>query len=187
MIPERGTTTIELLVAMTTGLMITASAFALVVVGNRAATAVLDRQARWSHIRSAAALWASEWRGAGYDPTGTAGAEVTRIAAGTLEFAADWNADGALVPTGSNPNERLAYALRPGVWRRGVNGGPRLPLAWPDSATFVLRDSAGRALVEPFDPATAILVDLRVRSGVLGSGAGGIEVVWTAERRVTAR
>lgn len=183
---ETGTTTIELLVAATTGLLVTGAALALVVTGNRATRALLERQGAWMHARAASALWAAEWRGAGFDPAGTSGATVTRVHPETLEFAADWNADGGLLPTSTNPNERLAYAAAPGAWRRGVNGGPRLPLARPDSVRFGPHDAAGLPLAPPVDPAAVVRVDVHAHFSAGSRHGPGLEVVWSATRRVAA-
>lgn len=177
-----GFTTAELLVAATVGMMITGSALALCHVGNRAVAALIGSQAAWQEARAAATLWTGEWRGAGYDPTGAAGAGIGRATAESLEFSADWNANGTLVPTDTNPSERLAWAAAPGVWRRGVNGGPRLPAAWPDSARFIYRDAAGADLGGAPDPAAVRVVEARLFL-VSPRGGRGTTAIWTAARR----
>ena len=177
-----GFTTIELLVAATIGLVLTGAALALCHTGNRAVATLTRSQAAWQEARAAATLWGADWRGAGYDPTGRAGAAVDRLRPDTLEFSADWNGDGALIPTATNPNERLAYAASAGVWRRGVNGGPRLPAAWPDSLTFLYRDALGADLGSTPDPATVRIAEARL---VLDwpSGGSGIVIGWKVARR----
>jgi hypothetical protein len=179
---RNGFTTVELLVAAVVGLLITGAALALCGVGNRAVATLTASHAAWSETRAAAALWAAEWRGAGYDPAGGSGARVERLEAGAMDLSADWNGNGLLLPTDGNPNERLAYAVGPGAWRRGVNGGPRLLSAWPDSARFSYRDGEGRELGPVPDPALARIAEARVRL----PGArrpGGIEARWAAARR----
>lgn len=180
--PRAGFTTIELLVAATIGLILTGAALALCRTGNLAVASLTRSQAAWQESRAAATLWASEWRGAGYDPTGVSGAGIGRLRSDTLEFTADWNGDGALVPTGSNPNERLAYAAVPGAWRRGVNGGPRLPVAWPDSISFAYRDEVGTELGPAPIPAAVRVVEARL---VLAAGGTGrtLAIVWAVARR----
>lgn len=168
----------ELLVAATTGLVVAGAALTLCAAGNRATSALAARQRNWQHLRVAAALWATEWRGAGFDPTGLAGATVSRASPETLEFTADWNGNGALEPTGSNPNERLAWAAVAGTWKRGVNEGGRLPVAWPDSIRFRFRDGSGADLGARPPPASIRVVEAWARTG-----ANGSPVVWTAARR----
>ena len=182
MAADRGTTSIELIVAAATGTLLAGAALALCAAGNRAVAALAAHQAEWQEARSAAALWAAEWRGAGYDPTGASGAGVIRLAPDTIEFSSDWNGDGALLPTASNPNERLAYAIAPGVFRRGINGGPRLAAAWPDSARFSFRDGAGADLGPWPDPATVRVAVARL---ALPNPRGGPPPVaeWAASRR----
>lgn len=178
---ERGFTAIEILLALTLGLVVTLAALALCSSGNRMVTDLIRAQHALQELLAAAELWRAEWRGVGHDPSGTAGAGISRASAETLEFSADWNGNGALLPTGSNPNERLAHALPPGAWRRGVNSGPRLPLAWPDSARFVYRDASGVDL-GPQPPKDRI-ASVEVRA-FLGSGGPGFAVSWVAARRV---
>lgn len=177
-----GFTTLELLVGATVGLLVAAAALSLCAAGNRAVAALTRSQTAWQESRAAAALWAAEWRGAGYDPTGAAGARLHAAGPETLDFSGDWNGDGALVPTAANPNERLAHALEPGTWRRGVNGGPRLAAAWPDSARFILLDRYGANLGSAPQPAAVSAVEARV---VLegGGGRGTIRLGWTVARR----
>ncbi len=179
---RRGFTTAELLVSAVVGLLVTGAALVLCGVGNRLVASLALRQAAWSETRAAAALWAAEWRGAGYDPTGGSGAGIGYLDAGTMELTADWNGNGALAPTGANPNERVAYVLGAGAWRRGVNGGPRLVAAWPDSGAFAYRDTTGRDLGPLPDPGRARLAEARaLLPGVARAAAG--EVRWTAARR----
>ena len=181
--PTAGFTTMELLVAGTTGLLVTGAALALVHAGNRSVATLATLQSEWHHARAAASLWAAEWRGAGYDPTGASGAGLVRFAPETLEFSSDWNGDGALLPTSSNPNERLAWAAVPGAWKRGVNGGPRLVMARPESIRFVFRDGELRE-VTGGSPGPVVLVEIEVRLPGRRPGAGHT-VVWSAARRVS--
>ncbi|MFN2383096.1 MAG: type II secretion system protein J [Gemmatimonadota bacterium] len=177
-----GFTTLELLVAATVGLLVTGAALALCAAGNRAVARLTAAQSRWQELRAAATVWQGEWRGAGYDPTGAAASGVTRLAAETLEFSADWNGNGTLLPTGSNPNERLAWAAAAGVWRRGVNGGPRLPAAWPDSLRFYFRGGEGEELGP--GPRAALVRYTVARAVVVGSrGTAPVVVEWGAARR----
>lgn len=180
----RGFTTIEILVSLTLGLAVSMSALVLCSSGNRVVAGLIRSQASLQELLAAAEMWRGEWRGAGHDPTGSAGAGVSRATPETLEFSGDWNASGDLLPTASNPNERLAHALRPGEWRRGVNGGPRLPLAWPDSARFVYRDGTGADLGPRPDPDRIASVEVRA---LLGPPDGGLAVSWIATRRAAPR
>jgi type II secretory pathway component PulJ len=177
---SRGYTSIELLVALTLGLVVTLAALFLCSSGNRLVARLTSSQRALQELLAAAELWGTEWRGAGHDPTGAAGAGVARATPETLEFSADWNGDGALVPTDANPNERLAHALAAGAWRRGVNGGPRLPLAWPDSARFDYRDSMGLD-VGPRPAGERIAVVELV--GFLDAGGRNFSVTWASARR----
>lgn len=181
MSPARGFTTIEILLALALGLVVSLAALALCSSGNRVVAGLIRSQASLQELLAAAELWRGEWRGVGHDPAGTAGAGITRATAETLEFSADWNGNGTLLPTGSNPNERLAHALPAGEWKRGVNGGPRLPLAWPDSARFVYRDTAGADLGPR--PVADRIVSVEVRA-FLDSGGPAFAVSWVAARRV---
>ena len=176
-----GFTTLELIMAATVGLLVTGAALALCGTANRLVAALASRQSVWAETRAAAALWAVEWRGTGYDPTGASGARLERIAADAMDLSADWNGNGALVPTDGNPNERLAYAVGAGAWRRGVNGGPRLVAAWPDTAWFAYRDAEGRE-VGASDPALARLAEVRVLLSGIGRPRAS-EARWTAARR----
>jgi hypothetical protein len=169
-------------VAAVVGLLVTGAALALCAVGNRAVASLVKSHAAWGETRAAAALWAAEWRGAGYDPAGGSGARVERLDLGAMDLSADWNGNGVLLPTDTNPNERLAYAVGPGVWRRGVNGGPRLLAAWPDSARFVYRDGQGRELESAPDPGLARIAEAHVRLPG-GRRSATMEVRWTAARR----
>jgi hypothetical protein len=181
--PRRaGTTALEILVAATIGFTVTASALALCAAGNRALASLAASEVAWQEARAALTQWAADWRGAGYDPASAAGAGVHRLAPDTMEFSADWNGDGALLPTASNPNERLAYAIAPGVFRRGINGGPRVAAAWPDSARFVYRDAAGGDVGPRPAPGAARIAVARI---ALPSPRGGPPPVaqWTASRR----
>lgn len=177
-----GFSTIELLVSATVGLLVAGAALSLCGAGNRAVARLAASQAGWQEVRAAALLWGTEWRGAGYDPTGGAGAGVTRARPDSLEFAADWNGDGALGPTHANPNERLAHALAPGAWRRGVNGGPRLPASWPDSVRFRLLDRGGSDLGPVPVPSSVRMVEVRVVLTPTGV-ARPVRVGWTVGRR----
>ncbi len=141
-----GTTSLELLVSATIGFVVTGAALALCAAGNRAVASIAAAEAAWQEGRAAFTQWAADWRGAGFDPVGSSGAGVVRLAPDTMEFSADWNGDGRVLPTASNPNERLAYAIAPGVFRRGINGGPRIAAAWPDSAVFSYLDDSGNDL-----------------------------------------
>ncbi|MFN2421749.1 MAG: hypothetical protein ABR527_10315 [Gemmatimonadota bacterium] len=179
---QTGFTTSEFLVAAVVGLLVTGAALALCAAGNRAVAALAAGHAAWSETRAVATLWSSEWRGAGYDPTGGSGAGIVRLDAVTIELSADWNGDGALLPTDRNPNERLAYALAPGSWRRGVNDGPRLLAAWPDSARFVYRGLSGLVLETPPAPDEVQLAEAWVWLPGARS-ARAIEVRWVAARR----
>ena len=180
LIGHRGFTSIELLVAMTLGLVVTLTALLLCSSGNRLVTRLTSSQRAFQELLAAAELWRTEWRGVGHDPTGSSGAGVARATPETLEFSADWNGDGALVPTDANPNERLAHALTAGAWRRGVNGGPRLPWAWPDSARFAYRDSLGLDLGTRPAPGRIAVVELE---GFLEAGGRSFSVTWAAARR----
>lgn len=154
-------TTLELVVSTTIGFVVTGAALALCAAGNRAVVRIAAAEAAWQESRAAVTQWAADWRGAGYDPAGVSSAGVTWLALDTMEFSADWNGDGAILPTGSNPNERLAYASAPGVFRRGINGGPRIAAAWPDSARFSFRDETGTDLGPSPPPASARTAVLR--------------------------
>jgi hypothetical protein len=179
---QAGTTTLEFLVSATIGFFVTAAALALCSAGNRAVAGIAASEAAWQEARAALTQWAADWRGAGYDPASVSGAGVTRLAPDTMEFSADWNGDGALLPTASNPNERLAYATAPGVFRRGINGGPRLAAAWPDSAGFAFRDGSGADLGRSPPPAAVRIAVARL---ALPSSGGGPPPVaeWAAARR----
>lgn len=154
-------TTLELVVSTTIGFVVTGAALALCAAGNRAVVRIAAAEAAWQESRAAVTQWAADWRGAGYDPAGVSSAGVTWLALDTMEFSADWNGDGAILPTGSNPNERLSYASAPGVFRRGINGGPRIAAAWPDSARFSFRDETGTDLGPSPPPASARTAVLR--------------------------
>lgn len=173
--------TLELLVALTIGFVVTGAALGLCAAGNRAVASLATSQAAWQEGRAVLVQWAADWRGSGYDPAGVAGASVTRLAPDTMEFSADWNGDGALLPTGSNPNERLAYAIDVGVFRRGINGGPRVAAAWPDSGRFAYRDADG---VDPGPRPTSAAARLAIARIVLPSPRGAPPVLeWVAGRR----
>jgi hypothetical protein len=180
--PRAGTTTLELVVSLTIGFVITGAALALCAAGNRAVADIAASEAAWQEARAAVTQWAADWRGAGFDPAATAGAGVTRLGPDTMEFSADWNGDGALLPTASNPNERLAYAIAPGVFRRGINGGPRIAAAWPDSARFTYRDETGVELGPSPSPTAVRSAVLRL---ALPDPDGAVPPVaeWVAARR----
>lgn len=177
-----GFTTAELLVAATIALILTGAALSLCRAGNRAVAALVRSQTAWQEARAAATLWGAEWRGAGYDPTGLAGAGIARLTPESLAFSADWNGNGALLPTGSNPNERLSHAALPGAWRRGVNGGPHLPAAWPDSLRFAYRDGAGADLGPRPDPSRVRVAEVQLFLAAPGS-APGLRTAWSVARR----
>lgn len=177
---RHGMTSIELLVAMTLGLVVTLAALLLCSSGNRLVARLTSSQRALQELLAAAELWRTEWRGAGHDPTGSSGAGIYRATPETLEFSGDWNGDGVLLPTDANPNERLAHALTAGTWRRGVNGGPRLPLAWPDSARFGYRDSLSLDLGPRPDPARIAVVEV---VAFLEAGGRSFSVAWAAARR----
>ena len=168
--------------AATIGFVVTGAALALCSAGNRAVASLAASEAAWQESRAALTQWSADWRGSGYDPALVSGAAVTRLAPDTMELSADWNGDGTLLPTGSNPNERLSYAVAPGVFRRGVNGGPRLAAAWPDSALFRYRDRAGADLGSRPDPGAASIAVARL---VLPTSRGAPPPVaeWTVARR----
>lgn len=179
---RRGTTTLELVVSLTIGFVVTGAALGLCVVGNRAVARIAAAEAAWQEARAAVTQWAADWRGAGFDPVATSGAGITRLAPDTMEFSADWSGDGAILPTASNPNERLAYAIAPGVFRRGINGGPRIAAAWPDSGCFSFLDEAGTDLGPNPSPAAVRTVVLRF--ALPGTdGAAPPVVEWAAARR----
>lgn len=178
---ERGFTTMELLTAAAVGLVLTGAALALLAAGNRLVGASLVQREAWRQATAAASLWSAEWRGAGYDPTGAAGSAVTRLAADTMEFSADWNGDGALEPTSRNPNERLAWAATPGAWKRGVNGGGRLPIARPETLSFSFLEGPGLDLGP--SPPVARARMAKARLTMAGDGTLPVDVVWTAVRR----
>jgi hypothetical protein len=177
-----GTTTLELIVSATMGFVVTGAALALCAAGNRAVTRIAASEAAWQEARAVLTQWAADWRGAGYDPASGSGAGVTRLAPDTMEFSADWNGDGSLLPTGSNPNERLAYAIAPGVFRRGINGGPRLAAAWPDSARFSFRDGDGGDLGPAPLPSAVRIAAARLALPNPGQGPPPV-AEWAASRR----
>jgi hypothetical protein len=175
-------TTLELLVSLTIGFVVTGAALGLCAAGNRAVARIAAAEAAWQEARAVVTQWAADWRGAGFDPAATSGAGVGRLATDTMEFSADWNGDGTLLPTASNPNERLAYAIAPGVFRRGINGGPRIAAAWPDSGRFSYLDDAGTDLGPSPSPAAARTAVLRL--ALPGShGAAPPVAEWAAARR----
>jgi hypothetical protein len=177
-----GTTTLEFVVSATIGFFVTGAALTLCSAGNRAVARIAASEAAWQEARAALTQWAADWRGAGYDPAAGSGAAITRLAPDTMEFSADWNGDGALLPTASNPNERLAYATAPGVFRRGINGGPRVAAAWPDSARFAFRDGSGADL-GPRPPPGAVRVAV-ARVALPNPGGGPAPIAeWAAARR----
>lgn len=178
---QEGFTEIELLVAATVGLFVTGAAISLCWTGNRIVADLLESQRAWQETRAAATLLTAELRGAGYDPTSTADAGISRAGPETLEFSADWNANGAVIPTAGNPNERLAYAVGAGTWKRGVNGGPRLPAAWPDSASFRYLDGLEAELGAGPDPDAIRLFEVRALLASPQAGPGitvGWRVAW---------
>ena len=177
-----GTTTLEFVVSATVGFLVTGAALTLCAAGNRAVARLAAPEAAWQEARAAVTQWAADWRGSGYDPASGSGAGVTRLAADTMEFSADWNGDGTLLPTASNPNERLAYAIAPGILRRGINGGPRVAAAWPDSARFSFRDSSGADLGAAPDPDAVRVASLRLALPNPGGGPPRV-AEWTAARR----
>ena len=177
-----GVTSLELVVALTIGLVVTGAALALLAAGNRWVSDGLREQDEWQRIRAAAVLLAGEWRGAGYDPTRASGSGIARLAPESIDFSADWNGDGALLPTRDNPNERLSWAVAPGSWRRGVNGGPRVTVAWPDSIRFAYRGDSGELLGERPLASEATLLEVRVRS-LRDEAAGTRDVTWWVARR----
>ena len=177
-----GTSTLELVVSTTIGFVVTGAALALCAAGNRAVASIAAAEAAWQEARAAVTQWAADWRGSGFDPTATSSAGVTRLAPDTMEFSADWNGDGTLVPTASNPNERLAYAIAPGVFRRGINGGPRIAAAWPDSARFSFLDDAGTDL-GPSPPQTAVRTAILRLALPDPDGATPPVAEWAAMRR----
>lgn len=177
-----GTTTLELIVSATIGFVVTGAALVLCAAGNRAVASVAASEAAWQEARAALTQWAADWRGSGYDPGSGSGAGVTRLAPDTMEFSADWNGDGALLPTASNPNERLAYAIAPGIFRRGINGGPRLAAAWPDSARFSFRDEAGGDLGPSPDLGAVRIAVARLALPNPGNGPPPV-AEWAASRR----
>lgn len=177
-----GTTTLEFVVSATIGFIVTGAALALCAAGNRTVARIAASEAAWQEARAALTQWAADWRGAGYDPAYGSGAAVTRLAPDTMEFSADWNGDGALLPTASNPNERLAYATAPGVFRRGINGGPRVAAAWPDSARFVFRDGSGADLGPSPHPAAVRVAVARLALPNPGGGPPPV-AEWAAARR----
>jgi hypothetical protein len=169
-------------VSATIGFIVTGAALALCAAGNRAVASIAASEAAWQEARAAVTQWAADWRGAGFDPTAASSAGVSRLAGDTMEFSADWNGDGRLLPTASNPNERLAYAIAPGVFRRGINGGPRIAAAWPDSARFSFLDSAGLELGPNPPPAAVRTVVLRFALPD-PDGAAPPLAEWAATRR----
>lgn len=177
-----GHTLVELIAAVTIGALVAASSIALCSVGNVAVGKLLQRQWAWQEILASASLWATEVRGAGYDPSGMAGARVRVARSDTLAFSSDWNASGALLPTSGNPNERLEYVGAPGAWKRGVNGGPRLVLSRPFGMAFAYFDSLGGALGSPADPSS-----IRAFGAQLTISAGASPLVWTMALRAPPR
>jgi hypothetical protein len=179
---QAGFTEVELIVSATVGLLVTGAAISLCWTGNRIVADLLESQRAWQETRSAATLLTAELRGAGYDPTSMADAGISRARAETLEFSADWNANGAVIPTAGNPSERLAYAVGPGTWKRGVNGGPRLPAAWPDSVSFRYFDGLGAELGVAPDPGSIRLFEVRALLASPRTGVG-MAVGWRVARR----
>ena len=177
-----GTTTLELVVSATIGFLVTGAALTLCAAGNRAVARLAASEAAWQEGRAVVTQWAADWRGSGYDPASASGAGVTRLAPDTMEFSADWNGDGSLLPTASNPHERLAYAIAPGILRRGINGGPRVAAAWPDSARFTFRDESGADLGPGPSPAAVRIATLRLALPNPGGGPPQI-AEWAAARR----
>lgn len=176
-----GVTSLELVVALTIGLVVTGAALALLAAGNRWVSEALREQDEWQRNRAAAVLLVGEWRGAGYDPTRASGSGIARLTPESIDFSADWNGDGELFPTRDNPNERLSWAVAPGSWRRGVNGGPRVAIAWPDSIRFTYRGRSGELLEDrPLASEVAVL-EARLRT-LLDEGETRI-VTWSAARR----
>lgn len=177
-----GYTLIELIVGVTVGALVAGSAISLCNAANLAVGQLLSHQWAWQEIQAGAALWATEFRGAGYDPRETAGAGISVAQPDTLTFSSDWNASGAVLPTASNPNERLEYVGVANAWKRGVNGGPRLRFARPDSVAFAYRDSLGELLGQTPDPASIRIVDAEVTID-----PGDTPLVWSIAVRALHR
>jgi len=180
---DAGFTLVELLVAATLGILVSGAALGLCAVGNRAVARLVRAQDAWEATRAAEALWATEWRGAGFDPTGLAGAGMGPLGPETLAIQGDWNGDGALLPTATNPEERVEHVVGVGIWRRGVNAGPRLPAAWPDSGRFAYRDATGNPLPPRPEARLARRVELQAWVPTGGPAGGALEFRWSVARR----
>lgn len=104
---ERGFTLIELIIAMTVGLVVLAAMYGVFTIQNRHLKIEEQLAEMQQNARAAMDMMTREIRMAGYDPTGEAGAGITSAATNSLSFTLDVNADEDT----ADSNEYITYSL----------------------------------------------------------------------------
>jgi len=167
-IDGRGFTVLELIIAMSIGLVVLGAVYGALTVQNR--HVLLQEQLaemQWN-ARTAMEIMMRDIRMAGYNPQGSVWSGIqpgiTAATAQTLGFVADLNGNGSTAPDSSNPNENVGYAVynTGGVFRLGrtVNGSTAAMARNVESWTFSYYDRDGNLLSS--SPAVSAIHRIRV-------------------------
>lgn len=136
--------------------------------------AVVDMQ---QGARTALTLMTREIRMAGYDPTGSAGAEIEQADVDSFTFTTDSDGNGTLMvdSTTWEPNERIRYAINTnGDLGRATGAGNLNAIAYNvDALEFVyldengnrLDDGSGNVALANIENIRAVQISLIARSG----------------------
>ena len=161
---ERGFTLVELLIAMTIGLIILAALSSTFLMQRK----IYDVQEQIVEMvqtaRAAMDMMTSEIRMAGYDPRGTANATITNADASSITFTQDLDGDGNLMDVGNwDTNERIRYNLytSDGIQKIGRRTGSGEAIAQPVAEHvqflgFRYWDAGGVELLSPVATPTNI-------------------------------
>ena len=152
---ERGTSLIELLVAMAMTGLVMAATVTLLLAGQAAHTVGIARAEATQSARVALERMGSELRQAGYDPQGTRFEPILVAEPARITLQRDLNENGVIDLT----RERITYLLRGTVLRREAGGGAQ-PLAEGVSGLWLTYYD--RADVLTTDPARVASVGIRV-------------------------
>ncbi|MDY0188169.1 MAG: prepilin-type N-terminal cleavage/methylation domain-containing protein [Syntrophus sp. (in: bacteria)] len=146
-----GFTLVELMIALTIGLVILAALYNLFSAQNKSLSVQETIVEMQQNARAAMDMMATEMGMTGYDPAGTSPAGISTFSANSIAFTQDLNGDADV----SDPNESIAYSYDSGHLRisRNTGGGPQPYAENVEALNYTYYNAAGAT--------TATLADIR--------------------------
>ena len=115
-----GFTYIELLIVTALFSVIISSIYTLLTANIKVYSSQGNTMAMTQGVRAALVIMTKDMKMAKYDPTGNAGACIITADISEFKFQIDWNENGTILSSSSDPSEELRYALSPDENRDGI-------------------------------------------------------------------